>query len=120
MEIGEITAPSARNKNLLAQAIGVLENRNAPPAFAGLNRAHQARCAAAENECVESMSHVRVDGRTSHIKKAEARNAIFLQQALVHVLSLQLFDLRPRHFTPIRNQVAVRFGADGNDLLVGG
>ena len=53
VQVGEIAAAAAGNQNLLAQSVGVLEDRDAASALAGLDGAHQARRASAENQCVE-------------------------------------------------------------------
>jgi hypothetical protein len=53
MNICEIAAASAGNQNFLADAIGMLEHRDAPPAFSGLYRAKQSRRAAAQNQSVK-------------------------------------------------------------------
>jgi len=53
-----------------------------------------------------------------HIKQAQAREAVFLQQALVDVLLLQLLDLCTGHLAAVGSEVAVGFGANGNDLVV--
>ena len=58
VEVGEVAAAAAGDENLLAQAVGVFEHGDAASALAGLDGAHQARCAAAENQCVEVMGHV--------------------------------------------------------------
>jgi len=39
--------------------LGVLEHSDAAPALASFDGAHQARRAAAENECIEGMDHHR-------------------------------------------------------------
>ena len=57
-DVGEIAAAAAGDENLFAQTVGVFENRDAASALAGLDGTHQARCAAAENQCVEMMGHV--------------------------------------------------------------
>jgi hypothetical protein len=56
-DVREIAAAAAGDENLFAQTVGVFENRDPMLALAGLDGAHQARCPAAENECVETMSH---------------------------------------------------------------
>jgi hypothetical protein len=55
VEVGEITAAAAGDENLLAQAIGAFENCDAASTFAGFDRADQAGCATAENQCVEAI-----------------------------------------------------------------
>ena len=45
MEVGEITATSARDEDLFAGAIGVIEQDDASAAAAGLDRAHETCCA---------------------------------------------------------------------------
>ena len=57
MNVGEIASAAAGDENLFAQTVGVFENRDPALALAGLDGTHQARCAAAENEYVETMSH---------------------------------------------------------------
>jgi len=53
VEICEIAAASSGNKYFLARAIGPLEDRNAPSAFSGFNRAHQSGGSRAQNYGVE-------------------------------------------------------------------
>ena len=53
MQIGEIAASAAGDQDLLAQPVGVFEYGDAAAALAGLDGAHQASRAAAENQCVE-------------------------------------------------------------------
>jgi len=53
-----------------------------------------------------------------HIKQAQAWKTVFFQQALVDVLLLQLIDLSARHFAAVGREVAVGFGADGDDFFV--
>jgi hypothetical protein len=57
MKIGEVAASAAGDHNFLAEAIGALEHRDAPSAFARFNRAHQAGRASTEHECIERMNH---------------------------------------------------------------
>jgi hypothetical protein len=57
MKVGEVAASAARDKDLLAQPVGVLDHGDAAAALAGFDGAHQACRAAAENECVEGMGH---------------------------------------------------------------
>lgn len=52
VHIGEIAAAAAGDGDLLADLFGVFEYDYAAPAFAGLDRAEQTRCAAADNNHV--------------------------------------------------------------------
>src|SRR5437588_1607490 len=51
---------------------------------------------------------------SSHVEKAQARQAILFQQALIHVLLVQLFDLRPGHLSAIGGKIAIGIGANGH------
>src|SRR6202140_2463645 len=113
VEVGEIAAPTARDENLLSQLVCTFEYRDATAALARLNGAHQACCAAAENQCVEGMDH-----RQSHIKQAEARKLIFFQQSFVDILLLQLVDLRPGHLRSVWSKIAVGLSANVDDIFV--
>ena len=115
VKVREIASPAAGNQDLLAHPIRALEHRHAPPAFACCDGAHQSRCPATHNQRVEGVGHER-----SHVEQAEPRQSIFLQQPLVGVLLMQLFDLRPGHLRPIRCQIAVRLRTDGKHLFIGG
>ena len=53
MEVGEVAAAAAGDENFFAETVGVVEDGDAASALAGLDGAHEARSAAAENECVE-------------------------------------------------------------------
>ena len=53
VEVGEIAAAAAGDENFLAQPVGVFEDRDAASALARFDGAHQAGCAATENQCVE-------------------------------------------------------------------
>src|SRR6266567_2615765 len=53
MNVGEITAPSARDQDLLPDSVGMLQHGDAPPAFAGLDGAEESRCSAAQNQSVK-------------------------------------------------------------------
>lgn len=57
VNISEIASAAARDQNLLAQAVGVLEHGCAAAALAGLDGAHQAGSPASENYCVKGMLH---------------------------------------------------------------
>ena len=57
VEVGEVAATAAGDENFFAEPVGVVEDGDAASALAGFDGAHQARCAAAENQCVEVMSH---------------------------------------------------------------
>ena len=60
MNVGEITASPAGDQNFLADAIGMLEHGDAPPAFAGLDRAEESSGAAAKNHSVKFANQERV------------------------------------------------------------
>jgi len=53
VNIREIASTSAGDENLLAQSVGVFEHGNVATVLARLDRAHQSRRPAAENQCVE-------------------------------------------------------------------
>ena len=57
MEICEIAAASAGDKYFFARAIGALQDRDAPAAFACLDRAHQAGGSCAQNDRIEFVNH---------------------------------------------------------------
>ena len=57
VKVGEVAASAAGDQNFFAQAVGVFEHRDAAAALAGFDGAHQAGCAAAENECIEGVGH---------------------------------------------------------------
>jgi hypothetical protein len=96
MQIGEVAAASARDEDLLADLVGVFEDRDAASTLAGLDGAHQARGAAAENQCLERMDHVGLSRHhgprspdlltESHVEQTQPREQVFFQQALVNVL----------------------------------
>jgi hypothetical protein len=56
MNIGEIAAAAAGDENFLPDAIGMFKHRDAPPAFAGLNRAEESLCTPAKNQSVKVMN----------------------------------------------------------------
>ena len=62
VEVGEVAAAAAGDEDLLADAVGVFEHRDAAAALAGFDGAHQTGGAAAENQCVEMMGHVGLSG----------------------------------------------------------
>jgi hypothetical protein len=57
VEVGEVSASAAGDQNFFAQAVGVFEHGYTAAALAGFDGTHQSRCAAAENECIEGISH---------------------------------------------------------------
>src|SRR5579862_9668354 len=57
--------------------------------------------------------------RKLNVKQTQTWQMVFLQQALVHILLLQLIDLRAGHLPAIRDEIAVGFRADRNDLFIG-
>lgn len=89
MQVGEVAAPASGDQDFLAQPVRVFQNGNAPAAPARLYGAHQAGRASTENQRVKRMDH-----RKSHVEQAEPRQRIFFQQTLVHILLVQLFNLR--------------------------
>jgi hypothetical protein len=68
MEVSEIAAAAAGDKDLFAQAVGAFENCDAASALAGLDGTHQARRATAKNQCVEMMRHVGVYSLPQRLK----------------------------------------------------
>ena len=65
VDVGEIAPPPARNQDLLADRIGVIDQQDAPPALAGGEGAHQPGRARAED-----------DGVVGHFVHAAAQSAI--------------------------------------------
>jgi hypothetical protein len=57
MEVREIAASSAGDEDLFARAIREFQDRDAPAAFARLDRAHQPRGSRAQNYCIEFVDH---------------------------------------------------------------
>ena len=57
MNVGEVAAASAGDEDLLPNAIGVIEQRDAAAAPAGLNGAHKSRGACADDDRVEVLAH---------------------------------------------------------------
>ncbi len=57
MKVGEVAASAAGDQNFLAEPVGVFEHGDAAATLAGFDGAHQAGCAAAENDCIEGLSH---------------------------------------------------------------
>ena len=57
MKVGEIAAASAGDEDLFADAIGAFQDRHAPAAFAGLDRAHQPGGSRAQNDRIEFVDH---------------------------------------------------------------
>ena len=53
MNVGEITAPAARDQNLLANSICMLEQGDAAPAFAGFDCTQESRGAGAKDKSVK-------------------------------------------------------------------
>jgi hypothetical protein len=60
IEIREVAAPAARNQDLLARRVRVVEQQHAPPAGTGRHRAHHAGGARADDDDVEvfRISHI--------------------------------------------------------------
>src|ERR1700674_3823027 len=59
MEVGEIAAASAGDKDFLPRAIGAFQDRDSPATFAGLDGAHQPRGSGAQNYRIEFVDHDR-------------------------------------------------------------
>ena len=55
VDVREIAAPSAGDKDFLADALGALQHGNTPPAFAGLDRAEEPCGAGAKNHAIKSV-----------------------------------------------------------------
>lgn len=58
IQIGEVTAASAGNEDLLADAIGVFEHSDATSALASREGTHQAGRASAKNDRVKIAGHL--------------------------------------------------------------
>ena len=56
-EVGEVAAAAARDQDLLADLVGVLQHQHAAPALAGAQGAHQAGGAAARDDDVVALVH---------------------------------------------------------------
>jgi hypothetical protein len=56
VDVGEVTAASAGDEDLLARPLGTLKHGHAPPALAGFHRAHQAGSARAEDDSIKIVS----------------------------------------------------------------
>src|SRR5271169_5266601 len=67
MEVGEIAAASAGDKNLFANAVGALQDGDAAAALARFDRAHQPSGSGAQNYGIEFVDH---DRQTSAGKPA--------------------------------------------------
>jgi hypothetical protein len=59
LQVGEITPSAAGDQDLLAGTIRALEDRDAPPAFAGLDCAHEPRGPGAQNYRIIFVDHNR-------------------------------------------------------------
>ena len=57
VKIGEIAASPAGDQNLFSQPVSMFEHRDTPAAFAGLDGAHESRCAATKDEHIKGMRH---------------------------------------------------------------
>ena len=53
IDVGEIAAPAAGDQDFLAGPIGTLDQRDAPPALASLDGAHEPRSPSAKNKNIE-------------------------------------------------------------------
>ena len=52
-DIGEVAAPAARNADLFARRLGVVDHQHGAAALAGLDRRHHAGSPGAQNDDVE-------------------------------------------------------------------
>ena len=101
MKIGEITTASSGDQYLFAGTFAALKNRDAPPAFASLDRAQQPCGSRAQNYCIKFVDHI-LAGSTSRsdrevLRKSRARSRI-LSSALrsvpgMIITFLGLYDL---------------------------
>ncbi len=57
--VGEVAAPAARDQDLLADLVGVLEQQPPPPALAGADGAHQTGRTGADHRDVKDLRHAR-------------------------------------------------------------
>jgi hypothetical protein len=74
VRVGEIAAPAARDQDLLADLLGVIEQQHLAPALAGAQRAHQARGAGTRDDDIKGLAvHARA---VLMIHSASARPAI--------------------------------------------
>jgi hypothetical protein len=55
MQVGKVAASPARNENLLAATVSMLEDGHPAPALASFDGAHQASSAASEDHDVEAI-----------------------------------------------------------------
>src|SRR6266436_5212610 len=55
--------------------------------------------------CVPILS----DATSTHVEQTQPRHAAALQQSLMHILLVQLFNLRGRHVPPVGIEIAIRF-----------
>jgi hypothetical protein len=58
VEVGEIAASAAGDKDFFAKAVGVVEEDDTAVAASGFDSTHEACCASAEDECVEGVGHL--------------------------------------------------------------
>jgi hypothetical protein len=71
MDVGEIAAASTGDENLLADAIGTLQNGDTPPAFPGFYGAKQASRPSAKNQSVKPVDQGKISS------EAESRSRGF-------------------------------------------
>ena len=57
MNVGEIAASSARNKNFLARTVGAFDDRYSPSASSCLRRAHESRSSGPEDQDIKFVDH---------------------------------------------------------------
>ena len=55
MEVGEVAAAAARDENLFADAIGMIENEDAAAALARDDGSHETRCSGAEHQDIANL-----------------------------------------------------------------
>src|SRR5208282_16940 len=107
--------PAAPPPRMSASNLCIAEKRTSAAKAASILLLLAARLEAAPfQSCAEIFP-----SRSDHVEQTQARQAVLLQQALVDVLLLELIDLRARHFAAVGSEVAIGFGADGHDFLVG-
>src|SRR5271157_3889643 len=71
-----------------------------------------------EMSCMFIRANPRFSFFLSHVEQTQARNMILVQQPLVDVLLVKLFDLRSAHLATVRRKVAIGFGTHLKQGLV--
>ena len=101
MQVGEVTAAAARDKNLLADLAAALDNQNAPSPFARLDGAHQTGGTAADDDYIITahLSSERGGHRQYHFLSLKNYARVFETayagccRCLYHALVFELCDL---------------------------